>query len=142
MESISGKLHQYETYINDVLKSDLKRVCDEMDRTTSELAEYNQLNATVCFLIECKEKDEPFKTMTDIGCDFYMQTRVDEISKILIEIGLGYYLELELNEAQRFIESKEKFLNAKLKALREKSAKVKAHIKLSLLYMNALYSGS
>lgn len=133
-----NEIQKYETYINEVLKSDLNRVCSQLDQVTTDLAEYQQLTQTIKLLNEFKETGQVYKTMMDIGCNYFMQTRVDDLSHILIDVGVGCYLELTLDEALKFIETKVKFLNNKQALLREKSAKIKGHIKLMLLYMNQL----
>lgn len=137
-----NQLLKYETYVNDILKQDLRKVCDEIDRVNNDLAEYEQLNKTITMMTEYKEQKETFKSLTDIGCSFFMQTQVNDFSAILLNIGKECYLEFSLTEAQKFTETKENFLHSRLNALREKSAKIKAHIKLMLLYMNTLSSQS
>lgn len=137
--NIPIEIEKYEAYINEVLKSDLSNVCLQLDQVNGDLAEYQQLTKTINLLQEFKKSDQVYKTMMDIGCNYFMQTRVEDLSHILLDVGLGCYLEFNLSEALRFIETKENFLTSKQKLLREKSAKVKAHIKLMLLYMNQFY---
>ena len=139
VNQISEQLHKYETYVNEVLKSDLNKVCLELDRVTKDLAEYQHLRETINMILNRKENNETYEFTTDIGCDFRARVVVDDMSSILLELGLGYYLDFTLPDALRFIEAREKFLNSKLTSLRDRSAKIKAHIKLILIYCQELY---
>lgn len=139
---ISEQLQKYETYVNEVLKSDLNRVCLELDRVIKDLAEYQQLRETIALMLKRKENDETYEFTTDIGSNFFARVIVDDMSSILLELGLGYYLDFTLPDALRFIEAREKFLNSKLVSLRDQSGKIKAHIKLLLMYCQELYPGA
>ncbi len=130
--------YKYERYINEVLKADLESVCAELDRTNSDLADYQQLHQTILHMLSCKENGKTFKTMVDIGCNFFTQAHVDSFESILLNIGMGYFLEFELEAAAKFTKRKEELLSSRLKALRTKSAEIKAHIKMLLLYIGQL----
>lgn len=139
---LSEQLLKYETYVNDVLKSDLNRVCVESDQVIKDLTEYQQLRETITLMLKCKENDENYEFTTDLGSDFLARVVVDDMSSILLELGLGYYLEFTLPDALKIIEARQKFLNSKLTSLRDQSANIKAHIKLSLMYCQGLYPGA
>ncbi|XP_065219777.1 protein UXT [Planococcus citri] len=132
------EIEKYETYINEVLKSDLNKICSQLDEVNTDIAEYQSLQKTINLLQEFKDKNQVYKTMMDIGCNFFMETRVNDLSHILLDIGQGCYLEFTLVEALKFLENKLKFLTNRQDSLHEKSAKIKAHIKLMLLYVNQL----
>lgn len=139
---LSEQLHKYETYVNEVLKSDLNRVCLELDRVIKDLTEYQQLRESITLMLKRKENDETYEFTTNLGSDFLARVVVDDMSSILLELGLGYYLEFTLPDALKIIEARENFLNSKLTSLRNQSANIKAHIKLSLMYCQGLYSGA
>ena len=132
------KLEKYETYVNDVLRADLGTIRDELDRAITDLAEYEQLEKTIEIMKECRVREDTFKLLSDIGCNFFMQANVEDFSSILLNVGYGYHLSFTLDEALLFISSKKKYLDVRISALRNNSAKIKAHIKLMLLYMNQL----
>lgn len=135
--SPEDQLRRCEVYVNEVLKPDLRKVCDALDQANNDLAEYEQLNKTIEMMTKYQEQKETFKSMIDIGCSFFMEAHVDDFSAIFLDIGQGCYLEFSLKEAQQFIRAKEKFLHTRLSALREESAKIKGHIKMMLLCTNA-----
>lgn len=81
---------------------------------------------------------EPFKSMTDIGCSFYMETRSDDLSKILINISDEYFVEFTLEEALKYVVKRIDLLQIKTEHLRDESADVKSHMKLILSNMQQL----
>ncbi|XKL64068.1 hypothetical protein PGB90_004154 [Kerria lacca] len=135
-KTIYDKLHKYELYANNVLRSDLKHVCNELDEINCRLAEYVQLRKNITLLQEYEKNNLPYKTMTDIGCNFFLQMHVKDVSTICINVGCGYYVEFSLAEALKFIIMKENILNKNLEVLRQRSANIKAHIKLIFLCYN------
>ena len=56
----------------------------------------------------------------------------------MLEVGLQCFLELTLDEALMFIEKRVEMYNRHLEALVQSSAKVKAHIKLTLYMIDQL----
>lgn len=64
-----------------------------------------------------------------------MEALVNKIEPIIINIGLNVYLELEINEALKFLEMKVKILNKESEVIRNQSLKVRADIKILLMYL-------
>ncbi|XP_054168415.1 protein UXT-like [Oppia nitens] len=129
-------LTKYEHFINDVLKTDLKRVHNQYQLICQQLAQYLQIKQTIKaikdnHLIVTDDKCiEPLKLQTDLGSNFYVQTVVPKADKIYLMIGLGFYVELTLEEALDLIDKKEKIFNQELIHLSAQSSKIKANIKL------------
>ena len=67
-----------------------------------------------------------------------MEAEVDKIEPIIINIGLNVYLELSLEEALKFIEMKIKLINKESDVIREESLKIRAEIKILLMYLASL----
>lgn len=135
---IPYEMQKYETYINEVLRTDLNNVCTELDKVNTDLAEYEHLTKIIKQVEEFTGKRPTYKTMMNIGCNFFMEAQSEELSQMLLDIGLGCYLEFPLVDASKFIDVKVQFLRKKQDLLHEKSAKIKAHIKLMLVYMSEL----
>ncbi|XP_067014636.1 protein UXT [Anabrus simplex] len=125
------KVLQYESFVNDVLRQDLKKVHMRRDRLLSELAEYIQLKNVLETVVELK-LDNGFKTKLNLGCDFYVQANIRDASKVFLDVGLGYHVEFTLAEALVFIEKRINLLTQQTASLRKDSAKTKAMIKLVL----------
>lgn len=64
-----------------------------------------------------------------------MEALVNKIEPIIINIGLNVYLELEIDEALKFLEMKVKILNKESEVIRNQSLKVRADIKILLMYL-------
>lgn len=64
-----------------------------------------------------------------------MKALVNKIEPIIINIGLNVYLELEIDEALKFLEMKVKILNKESEVIRNQSLKVRADIKILLMYL-------
>merc|ERR1712203_294365 len=105
---MGSKIARFETFLNETLRTDLKRTLELRDNIYEEQAEYlalrNSINA-----IKLAElvPGEPLKTKVDLGCNFYCQARVQDPTKIFVSVGLGFFLELSLDEALEFIKKKD-----------------------------------
>lgn len=64
-----------------------------------------------------------------------MEAQVDKIEPIIVNVGLNVYLELTLEEALKFLVMKIKSINKESDLIREQSLKVKAEIKILLMYL-------
>lgn len=137
---ISEKVKQYEAFVNDRLKADLKTVLDCRDKLISQIASYHNLKT-------CIEKirqggDEEIKVLTDLGCNFYCKAKVPDASKVFVEVGLGFFVEFTLNEAHRVIETKLKLLNQDCEKLTEEATQINAKIKIALEALNEIQFAS
>ncbi|KAK3915966.1 Protein UXT-like protein [Frankliniella fusca] len=129
---ISEKILKFETFVNDVLKEDLRRHESQLDQINREIAEYVELKNMINTTKEADFGPDGFKTKVDIGCNFYMQANVLDPSQLFVDIGLGNYVELTTNEAQKFCEMRISLLLSKAKVIQGECAKTKGHIKLVL----------
>lgn len=136
--NITNRVLEIESFVNDVLKPELNDVCQKLDETNSEIMEYMQLKNTIEMFQKMRSVKEPFKSMTDIGCSFYMETRSDDLSKILINISDEYFVEFTLEEALKYVVKRIDLLQIKTEHLRDESADVKSHMKLILSNMQQL----
>jgi len=140
MLNIPEKIEQYEAFINDRLKADLKTVLGCRDKLVTQVASYHNLKT-------CIEKmkqggDGEMKMLSDLGCNFYCKAKVPNTSKVYVEVGLGFFVEFTLNEAHRFIEKKITLMNRDCDALTEEATQINAKIKLALEALNEIQFGS
>lgn len=126
--------NQYDQFINNVLRRQLKEYDTYMQKTTRELMEFVQLK-NMCQFIGENFSDGDLKTQVDIGVNFFMSAKVTDTSKILINVGLDHYIEFTLPEAIRFCEFKVRTLEKEIDLIREKSLEIRANIKLALVDM-------
>ena len=134
-ENISSKVVEYERFLNERLRADLRSVLERRDAVYNDKAEYTQLKATIQHLINeqsSPQKKESLKTMVDLGCNFYAKARVQDYSRIIVAIGLGFYLEMQLDEAVTFIDKKVAVLTKEAEQLSEQASQINARIKMVL----------
>ncbi|XP_053390722.1 protein UXT-like [Mercenaria mercenaria] len=131
MAEFSSKVLEYERFVNEKLKEDLRLILEQRDKTYGQIAEYLQLKTTIEKIKESKQT-EGLKTKVDIGCNFYVQANVPDSSRIYVFIGFGFFLEMTLDEALKFIGKRTKLLNEHTDRLTDDAAKVKANIRLVL----------
>eukprot|EP00794_Sanderia_malayensis_P015917 gene15917-17517_t len=139
-EYLQENVTKYEGFINDVLKEDLKKVIHERDKIYSRIADYLQLKRVIEELLEERSRNEitDMKVMTDIGCNFYCQAKIEDTSKVMIDVGFGFFVEFTLKEGVGFINKKVGLLTKKAEVLTSDSAKIKARIKLVLSNLRQL----
>ena len=130
-KDIASKVAQYETFLNETLRTDLKNTLTLRDKIYQEQAEYLALrNSINAVKLADLVPGEPLKTKVDLGCNFYCQARVADPTKIFVAVGLGFFLELSLDEALEFIKKKDTELSKEAIKLTNDCAKLKANIKL------------
>jgi len=109
----------------------LYRICLERRQSCAvDLQEYLTLQKTLENLTELD--CDPLKTKVDLGCGFFVQAEVPDVSKISVSIGHGFFLELSLSEALDFIPKKIMLLSQRLTLLEEESSRLNADIKMML----------
>ncbi|GFQ88720.1 uncharacterized protein TNCT_672941 [Trichonephila clavata] len=101
----AGKIVEYETYLNEVLREDLKHVLAQREQLCQEILELEQLK-TVIELQEAELTKETLKTRVDLGYNFYAQANVTDTKYIFIKAGLGLFIQFTLEEATIFIDKK------------------------------------
>nr|CAG4637553.1 EOG090X0MWD [Ceriodaphnia reticulata]SVE73356.1 EOG090X0MWD [Ceriodaphnia reticulata] len=125
-----SKIQQYEALVNEVLRNKLKICLKTRETYSTEIQEYLTLQKTIENL---KELDvNPLKTKVDLGCGFFVQAEVPDVSTVLVSIGYGFFLELTHHEACSFITKKIKQINERVKALEEEATHINADIKMML----------
>ncbi|CAG8439324.1 7442_t:CDS:2 [Ambispora leptoticha] len=127
---ISEKIAQYESFLNDRLKPDLKKTLELRDAVYDQLTEYLKLKAQIRVITENQLTE--LKTMVDLGTNFYVQAKVPDTTYIFVNVGFGFHVQLTLAEAIEFIDRKEKVLQRKAEQYTIKESKIKANIKLVL----------
>lgn len=127
---VQEKVLQFEGFINNVLKEDLKQIHNRWEAVTSEIAEWQQLKTMIQTMHE--NDMSSFKGKMDIGINIYAQVFVPDTSKIIIDIGAGVFMEFTLEEALRFIESRISRSEKHLAGINDAACSVKARIKLVL----------
>ncbi|XP_059058313.1 protein UXT [Achroia grisella] len=129
---IDETILKYETFINDVLKEDLRQLHDRLQYVNAEMSDLIQQKHTLKVVNNKQMHPHGFKTQVNIGCNFFMEAEVPDTSTLLMDIGLNHYLELSIDDANRFLDIRIKAYEKKAQELQQNAAEIKAHIKLML----------
>ncbi|XP_025106705.1 protein UXT homolog [Pomacea canaliculata] len=129
---MDSKVYAYETFLNETLREDLKKIIENRDKVYKEISEYLQLKAVIEKLKDEDCLGKELKTKVDLGCNFYVQANVPDPSVIFVKVGFGFFVEFTLEEALKFIDKKTACLMDQADEMTKSAAKIKAHIKLVL----------
>ncbi|XP_055325060.1 protein UXT [Sitodiplosis mosellana] len=122
---------QIESFIEEVLRKELKTYEDYINKLNGEIMEFVQLKNLSESISQ--NLSDGFKTQVNIGGNFFMSAKVPDSSKIMVNVGLNHYVEFTIDEAIKFCDFKVKSLQNEADVIREKSIETRAHIKLALL---------
>ncbi|XP_026314900.1 protein UXT homolog [Hyposmocoma kahamanoa] len=129
---------RYETFINDVLKEDLRQVDLRLQEVNGEITDLIQQKHSLKVIMDKSIHPNGFKTQVNLGCNFFMEAAVSDTSKLLMNIGLNHYLEFNIEEANRYLDVRIKAFEKKAEELKNQSAETKAHIKLMLFHIGKI----
>lgn len=128
---ITRKVLDYEKFLNEKLREDLRLILEKRDKIYEQIAEYLQLKTTIEKIKENNETGD-LKTKVDLGCNFYVQANIPDPSRIYVFIGFGFFLEMTHDEALKYIKKRTQFLTEHTDRLTSDAAKVKSNIRLVL----------
>ena len=134
----NARIVQCESFINDVLKEDLKKVITRRDDIYSKIAEYLQLKRIIEQMMQQEKQNMSKKVLTDIGCNFYCQAEIYDMSKVLVCVGLDTFVEFTQEESLKFIDKKVSTLTKHAEKLSADISKIKAFIKVILIGLRDL----
>ena len=133
MADVNSKIAMFETFLNETLRSDLRKTFELRDKIYTEQAEYLALRNSINAIQQAELlPGEPLKSKVDLGCNFYCQARVADPTRICVSIGMGFFLEMTLEEALQFIAKKDSVLSQQAGELTEDCAKLNTKIKMVL----------
>jgi hypothetical protein len=79
-----AQVQQYENFLNEKLRSDLRTVLEKRDAVHTDIAEYTQLAAVIGTVASAAPKleDGCLQTQVDLGCSFFCQAEVSEADRV------------------------------------------------------------
>lgn len=135
---IEKSVRKYESFINDVLKEDLRQLEIRLQQVNAEITDLVQQKQTMKVITDKEVHPNGFKSQVNLGCNFFMEASVTDTSTLLLNVGLNHYVEFSLAEANKYLEVRIKAFEKKAEQLIQKSAETKAHIKLMLIHIGEL----
>lgn len=131
-ENIDEKILKYESFINYVLKEDLRQLDARLELVNAEITDLFQQRQAIKSVTDRNYHPNSFDGQVNIGCNFFMESNVPDTSTLLINIGLNHYIQFSIDEANKYLDARIKAYEGKAEEIRTKSAETKAHIKLML----------
>ena len=142
MAAKADKVESYEAFLNERLKTDLKKVMDLRDSVNLEIAEYMQLRNVIERIKESNSaKVDTLRTMVDLGANFFCQAKVSNPDRIFVCLGYGFYVELSLDEALSFIDKRVVLLNSRVGTLTKDVSEISARIRIVVEGLRELQFG-
>ncbi|KAF7490977.1 Protein UXT [Sarcoptes scabiei] len=132
----SCEILKYEQFVENVLKNDLRLVLERYNEICDKIADLLKIRSVCKMITENKMKS--MKTMADLGSNCYVKCLIPSTDHILLNVGLDCFIEFSIEEALKFIDKRSNLYNKSLEILKEKSAKIKAHIKIVLNLIDQL----
>ncbi|KAI5632517.1 prefoldin subunit domain-containing protein [Phthorimaea operculella] len=138
--NVDENIRKYETFINDVLREDLRRIDTRLQEVNTEISDLIQQKQTLKIVCDKSVHPNGFKTQVNLGCNFFMEATVPDTSNLLMNVGLNHYVEFSIQEANEYLDVRIKAFEKKADELQDQAAKTKAHIKLMLFHISELQS--
>lgn len=126
--SETGKLSEYDDFLNNRLRVDLCTVLDKQDRWERELGQYQDLERNIFTLKE--EKLAQLRTRVELGSGVYMQAVVPDADKVYVNVGLGFHVECSWDDALRIAELKKESLEKQIKSCDARIGAIRAQQQL------------
>lgn len=137
---IEAKIKNYENYVEDRLKYDLKCIEDLLSKKTERYQEWQDVKNTVKHWKYLREKDRDAELQIEVGDGVGAFAEVTEFNALLIDLGAGVLLEMDCEEADKYADIRLNVLKKEIAHLRQMAVNVKVHIKLVLLAVYELQS--
>ncbi|KAL6753865.1 hypothetical protein V8C86DRAFT_3139544 [Haematococcus lacustris] len=129
MATVSSKVLEYERFVNDVLKEDLRKSIQLKTDLLGELKDYEDLEANLLLLQ--REGLQQLKSQVELGMGVRCEALVPDTSNVFINIGLGFHAEVALADAPRVIALRKVALAAQVARVLQQCGEIRANIKLT-----------
>ncbi|XP_057661512.1 uncharacterized protein LOC130897038 [Diorhabda carinulata] len=137
-QKVQQKINEYELFVEEKLKSDLKDIETILEDKSSKYKEWEEVQNVVKVIRNFKDKNRDMNVKVDIGKGLLAQGEITDFERSYINIGLGYMLEMDCDEADKYSTIRMNLLRKEISHFRKLAIDVKVHIKLTLLAINEL----
>lgn len=124
------KVQSYEHFLNDVLRADLKNTLDRHGAVQNKIAEYTQQKTILEKLTSSPDLSKNIRTKVDLGCDFYVDSVVENLETVVMNIGCGTWLEVTPEEAVKICDREITHLTKTVNLITKQELQLKANINL------------
>lgn len=136
MTGIDNKIKEYENFLEDVLKKDLKEIEEKLQKNVEKYDDWESLQHTIHTWQRLKEKD--LKMLVPLGSSVNVNAITEDYNTLFVDIGVGCLLEMNFDEALKYSDIRKKVLKKDIGHYRQLAVEVKVKIKLVLLGVNEL----
>ncbi|KAE8985376.1 hypothetical protein PR003_g20223 [Phytophthora rubi] len=135
-ESPAAALQRYSTFVEEVLRPQLKQTLAHRDALAQEMQEYTELRELLQEL--AAKPHEPLHTLLDVGERFHVRAKVPDTSLVTVDVGLNFHVEMTVPEAQTFVQKQLLHLTEKRNRWQEKAREVSEHVNLVIASIQQL----
>lgn len=135
---IKEKVREYENFVEEVLKKDLKEIERTLNEKVTKYKEWEEVKVMADIVKEFKEKDHDMRVQVDMGKGIMVSGEICDYEQTFVNIGLGIILEMDCNEAVKYSDIRLRLLKKEITHFRKLAVDVKVHIKMVLLAINEL----
>ncbi|XP_066156248.1 protein UXT homolog [Euwallacea fornicatus] len=135
---IPKKLQEYENFIEEKLKPDLREIETTLSLKSNQSKEWTELKNILTVLREFKEKDQDMNVQFNMGHEIASFAKICDYETVYVDVGLGYLLEMDCDEANKYADIRLNLLQKEINHLRQLAVNVKVHVKLALLAIGEL----
>lgn len=129
-QDVAAKVTSFEHFLNEVLKTDLRKALERREEVQCKIAEYTQQKSILEKLTSSPELSTSIRVQTDLGCNFYVQSEVPNLNTVLMNIGCGTWLEVTPPEAIQICEKQIAHHHKTIEFITKQELQIKAHINI------------
>ncbi|KAL1488432.1 hypothetical protein ABEB36_014905 [Hypothenemus hampei] len=130
---VTEKIKEYENFVENKLKQDLKDIETVLFNKSIENKEWTELKIMVSTIEDFKSKDRDMNIHFHLNHDINAFATISDYETTYVDVGLGYLLEMNATEATKYADIRLNLLRKEINHLRQLAVNVKVHIKLALL---------
>lgn len=135
---INAKLQEYESFIENKLKPDLRDIELLLNSKATQCEEWNELKTMVSAIKDHKTKDRDMQIQFELGNGVVAFGSIGDYEATYVDVGLGCLLEMHPDEAEKYADIRLRLLQKEILHLRQLAVGVKMHIKTGLLAIGEL----
>lgn len=135
---IQQKVREYENFLEDVLKHDLREIEQNLSKKAIQYKEWDEVKVMADIVKEFKEKNQDMLVQIDIGKGIMVNGEICNYDQTFVNIGLGIILEMDCEESVKYSDIRLRLLKKEITHFRKLAVDVKVHIKMVLLAISEL----
>ncbi|XP_017769982.1 PREDICTED: protein UXT homolog [Nicrophorus vespilloides] len=143
-QEVKKKLEEYQDFLENTLKVDLKEIEGKLNATANELEKWIKLKNFTSKILPSYRDNVKFdlnvynRIVEMEECEMFVRATVEDFNKVYIDIGCNCLLQMDLEEATKYASIRIRVIEKKIVHYSELAVKVKVNIKVVLLAIQQL----